>query len=68
VEDQDHAGKIYLAPLRDEHYASIVQQLSKGLGVDFTMHELRWTLGNRLWRRGKPIGAIAKILQPKTPG
>ncbi|MCE5255132.1 MAG: tyrosine-type recombinase/integrase [Actinomycetia bacterium] len=58
----------YLAPLRWEHYHPMTVELSKVVGVLFSMHDLRRTLGNRLWKRGVPIETIAKVLRHEDCG
>jgi integrase len=60
--------KNYLTSPSANRYMRLMKELSSKLGTKFTMHDLRRTLGNRLWRRGVPIETIAKLLRHEDCG
>lgn len=58
----------YLAFPEEKALKQVMDYLSDKVGVRFRFHDLRRTLGNRLWRLGKKIETIAKILRHEDSG
>lgn len=58
-----HAKYPYLRSPEYRQWRRLTDVLSEEIGIKFRMHDLRRTLGNRLWRRGHPLELIAKILR-----
>lgn len=63
VFERHHCGKQYLGSPNNEDYSMIKKWMSKLLKLNVGMHDLRRTLGNRLWRLDKKLEVIAKILR-----
>lgn len=63
VREVHYRKRHYLAPRKEEHMEDMMKELSERTKVHFRAHDLRRTLGNRLWRRGVDLETIAKILR-----
>lgn len=58
----------HLSTPKEARTDALCRSLSKDLGVRFTLHDLRRTCGNRMWRRGVPIETIAMVLRHEDCG
>jgi integrase len=67
LEAMDQEGAT-LFPYRKLQMWRRLREVSESSGVRFTPHDLRRTLGNRLWRKGVDVETIAKILRHEDSG